>query len=500
MVDNLTVLPTATNSPQAKQVFWARIIDAASRNPLAFFALVVLVVEAMLGTALFFTKLEDRFNIIALMVSMLVLLIISVTAITIVRPGVFGGKSSGRARPRQKPLVLPETEKKTLIDINKGAVIGAETPPLSNDGLVRELQQLRLVLYQAPRYATPTYYLDPHLSIIHWNVAFDLIFGPILAKIHRRHVNHFIVELANHAAVFDHARDFTEKVKNGQLPLVDIEPLVYNSPTYGTVEFEKVATQLTDGDANLKAWSVALLLKQIDWDMYRPDLLQRLRDDKLWSFYAVSYDIVLSEFSLYQGLITEVLQGIPPDAKRVLELGAGTGNVTRKLLQRNLRVTAVENNPIMLEKMSAKRLEQSGRLNVLINSAENLDLAEERNFDAVVAVNLVYALDDPMACFRKVAQSLKRGGVFTFSTTHAETHLDSLLAAIECELKEKGTFRVKEEHYRRIVAVNKHIEYTIARRYSREQYIAWLEQAGFEIMYNAPSYKDAVIVVHARKV
>jgi 2-polyprenyl-3-methyl-5-hydroxy-6-metoxy-1,4-benzoquinol methylase len=424
------------------------------------------------------------------MVILLVVVIICVTLMEIRRTG----EGRGPTGP------LPETEKARLIEENKGAVIDAEKAPLSPDDLTRQLLQLRSVLYQAPRFSTPTYYLDKHLSVIHWNVAFELIFRPILHKIRRRHVNYLIAELANHDAVFDHARAFTENLKKGELPLVDIEPLVYDSASYGVVEFEKVAAQLTDADANLKAWSVALFLKTIDWDMYLPDLQQRLRDDKLWGIYAVSYDAVLSEFTLYRRLIEEVIQGIPAGAKRILELGAGTGNVTRALLQRGYDVTAVENNPFMLEKMSAKKLEQTGRLHVNMEAVESIDLLERGNFDAVVAVNVIYALDDPYGCIRKVAQALKPRGVFALSTTHSETNLDPLLAAIATELKANGTFKAKEEHYRRVVAINNDIEYKIAKRYSREQYGAWLEQAGFEVVHNASSYKDAVIVVHARKI
>ena len=482
---------------QAKQ-FWPAIIRAAS-SVLGLFALIVLTVEVILGAAIPSTPENAKIWVVVLMVVLLVTVIASVTVIAVYKPDVLRrGPDNSRSSP--KDAALPEPEKARLIEENRGAVIDAEKAPLSNDDLIKQLQQLRLVLHQVPRYSTPTYYLDKHLSVIHWNVAFELIFKPILSKIRRRHVNYLIAELANHDAVFDHAREFTEKVKHGQLPVVDIEPLVYASASYGIVEFEKVATQLTDGDANLKAWAVALFLRKIDWDMYRPDLLQRLRDDKLWGIYALSYDIVLSDFSLYRRLINEAIEGIPDGSTRVLELGAGTGNVTRALLQRGYHVTAVENNPLMLERMSAKRLEQTGRLSVIMDSVENIDPNEQGNFDAVVAVNLVYALEDPYGCFRKAAQALKRGGVFAFSTTHSETSLDALLAAIEIELKGNGTFGAKEQHYRKVVAINRDIEYTIARRYSQAQYEAWLEQAGFEVAYLRPSYEEAVIVVHARKV
>ena len=110
-------------------------------------------------------------------------------------------------------------------------IIDDSLPPLNAEDQISRLRDLRSVMYQAPRYTTPTYSLDPHLAVVAWNVAFEVIFRRILPAIHRRHVNNFIIELANQNEVFEHARQFTEKVKEGQLPLIDVEPLVYESPT-----------------------------------------------------------------------------------------------------------------------------------------------------------------------------------------------------------------------------------------------------------------------------
>jgi SAM-dependent methyltransferase len=382
---------------------------------------------------------------------------------------------------------------------NQG-VVDFELPPPSPDDQNRQLHELGSVIYQAPRYSTPTYFLDTHLAVVDWNVAFELIFEPILPSIRRRHVNNFIVELSNQNEVFDHAREFTEKVKEGQLPLVDIEePLVYESAAYGRIEFIKIATQLTDSDANLTAWSVALLPKKIEWTSYLRDLEERLQDDRLWGVYAVSYDAVLRGFKPYEDLIQDVIGAIPRRMTRVLELGAGTGNVTQQLISRGYNVTAVENNTFMLEKMAGKGLHSNGRLTVLLESVENTEFDGQRDFDAVVAVNVAYALDDPLRCFRKVAEALKRGGVFALSTTHSNTNLDPLLKGIKDDLVAKGKFTECQEHYDRIVTINRAIEKTIARRYSLEQYKEWLVDTGFEIVRSEPQYFDAVEVIHARK-
>jgi SAM-dependent methyltransferase len=278
-----------------------------------------------------------------------------------------------------------------------------------------------------------------------------------------------------------------------------LEPLTYESPDYGRVEFVKVATQLTDGDANLMAWSVALLLKKMDWALYERDLEEKLREDRLWGLYAVSYDAILPGFKPYNDLVQDVISGIPSRPCRILELGAGTGNVTQQLLRRNHTVTAVENNCFMLEKMAAKGLLSRNRLTILVESVENSEFDNQRNFDAAVAVNVAYALEDPLRCFRKVSAALRKGGMFVLSTTHSETNLDALLQAIKDDLEARGKFPEYREHYERLYSVNRTIESTIAKRHPAEQYKEYLAATGFEILRSEPKYFDAVEVIHARK-
>jgi len=134
-----------------------------------------------------------------------------------------------------------------------------------------------------------------------------------------------------------------------------------------------------------------------------------------------------------------------------------------------------------------------------VESVENTEFDNRRNFDAAVAVNVAYALEDPLRCFRKVAEALNRGGIFALSTTHSNTNLDALLEAIKSDLVLQGKFNEYREHYERLASVNRVIEKTIARRYSLEQYREWLVETGFEIVRSEPRYFDAVEVIHARK-
>ncbi len=71
---------------------------------------------------------------------------------------------------------------------------------------------------------------------------------------------------------------------------------------------------------------------------------------------------------------------------RVLEIGCGTGAVTEKLLARGARVTALDQNPEMLEQ-ARSRLARAPReaLNLVERTAAEIDSFDDRSFDAVVA-------------------------------------------------------------------------------------------------------------------
>lgn len=377
-----------------------------------------------------------------------------------------------------------------------GDVVGADAPPPRPDVWEAEL---RPVLYQAIHYSTPTYFLDTNLKVIDWNVAFEMIFTRILGRIIGKHVINFIAELKNQDEVFDHARSFTEFVEQGRLPLVDMEPLSYESEKYGLVQFVKVASQLHDASSELKGWSVGLLIRDIEWDDFQRDLLEKLTEDKLWSVYSASYDRVLTEFPPYMTLIKDIISVLPSGSFRVADLGAGTGNVTAELANAGHHVTAVENNVAMLERLRAKDF-ASPSVTVVKASVKNLDLLPQQSFDAVVMMNVLYAVDDPLRCLIAVNRILKPGGMLSFSTTHSETRLDSLLNAIKAHLKKTGSYNDLKEDFDRVYRANKHIEKTIALRYTRDEYRKWVQRAGFEITRNISStYNDAVMLIHAVK-
>lgn len=398
-----------------------------------------------------------------------------------------------------KDQAAPAEEPSEASEIIKQDVIDEDAPPPAADEWNR---LLRPVLYQASHYSVPTYYLNTKLQIIDWNIAFEMVFRDILGKIRNKHVNFFIVEMQNKGESFDHAREFTRKVRDGYLALVDIEPMNYRSAAYGDMSFVKVATLLSNAKGEKQGWSVALLPRDIDWGAFQRDLFDRVREDKLWSVYSSSYDRILNRFPPYAKLIDDVVAVVPEGGRTVIDLGSGTGNVVANLLKGNNRVTAVESNLSMLEKLRERHFNPIS-VTIVKGSVDYLDALDPNlrgAFDAATMVNVLYAVDAPLDCLQSIFRLLKPGGFLAFSTTHSETRLDGLLDSIKTALKDAGKYDSLANDYERLYEANKDIERTIALRHSRDDYRGWVKAAGFQIIKDVPStYEGAVMLIHALK-
>lgn len=81
----------------------------------------------------------------------------------------------------------------------------------------------------------------------------------------------------------------------------------------------------------------------------------------------------------------DIIEGAVPAGARILELGCGVGRVTRPLVQRGFTVTAVDESPEMLERVTDARTVRS--------PIETLDLDE--TFDVVLLASFLVHAADP---------------------------------------------------------------------------------------------------------
>jgi SAM-dependent methyltransferase len=95
------------------------------------------------------------------------------------------------------------------------------------------------------------------------------------------------------------------------------------------------------------------------------------------------------------------------DGDRVLEIGCGTGQLTRSLLARGLRVTALEPGDRLI-RVAAENLKDAGDVELVRSSLEDMQLPRE-SYEAVFSASAIHWVD-PDLSWRKIADALAPRG------------------------------------------------------------------------------------------
>jgi SAM-dependent methyltransferase len=95
------------------------------------------------------------------------------------------------------------------------------------------------------------------------------------------------------------------------------------------------------------------------------------------------------------------------DGDRVLEIGCGTGQLTRSLLARGLRVTALEPGDQLI-RVAEENLKDAGDVELVHARLEDMQLPRE-SYQAVFSASAIHWVD-PDLSWRKIAGALAPGG------------------------------------------------------------------------------------------
>jgi SAM-dependent methyltransferase len=123
----------------------------------------------------------------------------------------------------------------------------------------------------------------------------------------------------------------------------------------------------------------------------------------------------------------ELLTGVLPSAPgRVVDLGCGTGTLSRLLVDEGYRVDGLDFSPEMVARARAKVPEAT----FVVGDASDPGL-ERAAYDVVLDRHVLWALPDPEAAFARWVELLKPGGVVVL--VEGRWHTDAGLTAAECE-------------------------------------------------------------------
>jgi ubiquinone/menaquinone biosynthesis C-methylase UbiE len=178
------------------------------------------------------------------------------------------------------------------------------------------------------------------------------------------------------------------------------------------------------------------------------------------------------------------LTGLRP-GQRVVDLGAGTGAVTRLILEemgwaKGSEVIAVEPSDSALEAARRNLAQVSGAVVRFVQGgAERLSQLVKRPVDAVLFCNAIHLVREKAKVVQEVGRVLRQGGTFSFNTSF-------YLGAEPPEAQQFyrrwlfKALRLLKAHY----GLTPSDERTPAReRLSAEQYVALLEENGFRVRH-----------------
>jgi SAM-dependent methyltransferase len=132
---------------------------------------------------------------------------------------------------------------------------------------------------------------------------------------------------------------------------------------------------------------------------------------KDWEWFDRDADSYEENLPIVEGLGRALVDfaGLAPGL-RLLDVGSGTGAVTRAALTRGCRITAVDMAPNMLRKLQADLPE----ITVRRMDVTRLDFPDD-SFDVVFAGWVLDILDDPAAAVSEIHRVLAPGGTFAAS-------------------------------------------------------------------------------------
>jgi glycosyltransferase involved in cell wall biosynthesis len=125
----------------------------------------------------------------------------------------------------------------------------------------------------------------------------------------------------------------------------------------------------------------------------------------------------------------------------VLEISAGIGNITGRLMSRRLLYVAAEKDPLHLHALRNRFLRTPNVVVQQLDPDQTEQFASmEGCFDTVLAVNVLEYLEDPAAAVRAVRRTLKPGGVLVVLAPQGP----SLFGTLDRRLGHKRRYRAAE--------------------------------------------------------
>lgn len=229
-----------------------------------------------------------------------------------------------------------------------------------------------------------------------------------------------------------------------------------------------------------------------------------MTDENIWDKFAKSYNNVLSNWSLYQELVSKAKEHMSA-ANFVLDQGCGTGIVALELAKQGKKVIGIDNNSYMLAEAQNRLLLANKNLKLdslfMEGDAERL-IFRDGLFDGIVANNVIFYVNNPKQMISEAHRVLMAGGTMVISGPRPNADIEKLCSHLREEFEQKrvdGQLKDELEHF---IKCSFELKTTGIRNvYQPKEIVDLLKEAGFskEIEVSGEIYLSQSFLVVMQK-
>ena len=325
------------------------------------------------------------------------------------------------------------------------------------------------------------------------NLAAQVLFESIVHDYFNRLIIQLVAGFQQHAQGASAFKDYAS-LNNDEFKDAVTETIYsdIDSEEYGKVNFKLTVITLPDpNSADSLERTAYIEINTIEFEEAFQEKFQSLLQHQLiWESYAISYDLVLGVQDYYREVINRHVNALSKEGViRVIDIGAGTGNVTIPLLEAGRIVTAIDISRAMLDKMHFKLSAlESPKIRILQQSAEDLTEFPDCSFDGVNILLALFDMGDPVTALNAAIRVLRFGGVIIITEPKKIFDLSSLLYQAKKFLEEKGLYDKLSLHWTCVTRANKKIDPSKRLTLFIEDIEERLVKAGFEIIQMKDSH------------
>ena len=213
--------------------------------------------------------------------------------------------------------------------------------------------------------------------------------------------------------------------------------LEMDTSAYGTIDIRGSAIDVLESDsADLLSRVCYLECKMHPPEKYqgfRKAYIGQCRKQLLWDEYALSYDRVVSPMGYYTEVLERHIDALRgPHVRKVVDIGAGTGNLVARLGEGELEVLGIDSSHSMLEQ-AQRKLEKRGCTNVSLvqQNAESLSQIRDGTVDGVTILLALFDMEHPDRAFAEAIRILRPGGILVITEPKQRFQIEPILTDVK---------------------------------------------------------------------